>query len=51
MALFFKILLTVVFSLQLLSIFTKDIKEEEETAAAIVVLFLGFLITGIWTVL
>lgn len=49
--LWFKILLTVVFSLQLLSVFTKDIKREDETAAAIVVLFLGFLIAGIWTVL
>lgn len=58
-----KVLLTVVFALQLLSLLVfdkeindKEIKEEEKTSAAIVVLFmltyfLGFLTVGIWTVL
>lgn len=53
-----KVLLTVVFALQLISllVFDKEIKEEDETSAATVVLFmltyfLGFLTVGIWTVL
>ena len=53
-----KVLLTVVFALQLISLsaLDKEIKEEDETSAATVVLFmltylLGFLTIGIWTVL
>lgn len=53
-----KVLLTVVFALQLISLsaLDKEIKEEDETSAATVVLFmltyfLGFLTVGIWTVL
>ena len=51
--LWFKILLTVVFALQLISVsvFEKEMKEEDETAVALIVIFLGFLIAGIWTVL
>ena len=47
----FKVLLTVVFWLKIVSLFTKKNKWEPEIPKVIVVLFFTALIAGIWLVL